>query len=76
MTSTQWRDDFRRIVRNRAVAYSSSGNNFKQDMPFEDVFGNGGLLTTVGDLLRWNGNFADAKVGATPSSIPSISRDD
>ena len=63
MTSTQWRDDFRRIVRNRAVAYSPSGNAFQQDMPFEDVFGNGGLLTTVGDLLRWNDNFTDAKVG-------------
>jgi CubicO group peptidase (beta-lactamase class C family) len=63
MASTQWRDDFRRIVRNRAVAYSPSGNAFQQDMPFEDVFGNGGLLTTVGDLLRWNRNFTDAKVG-------------
>ncbi len=63
MTSTQWRDDFRRIVRNRAVAYSASDNTFRQDMPFEDVFGNGGLLTTVGDLLRWNTNFTDAKVG-------------
>ncbi len=63
MTSTQWRDDFRRIVRNRAVAYSPSDNTFRQDMPFEDVFGNGGLLTTVGDLLRWNRNFTDAKVG-------------
>ncbi len=63
MTSTQWRDDFRRIVRNRAVAYSPSGNTFRQDMPFEDVFGNGGLLTTAGDLLRWNRNFTDAKIG-------------
>ena len=63
MTSTQWRDDFRRIVRNRAVAYSPSGNTFQQDMPFEDVFGNGGLLTTAGDLLRWTRNFTDAKVG-------------
>ena len=63
MTSTQWRDDFRRIVRNRAVAYSRKDNLFEQDMPFEDVFGNGGLLTTVGDLLRWNRNFTDAKIG-------------
>ena len=63
MTSTQWRDDFRRIVRNRAVAYSPSGDTFRQEMPFEDVFGNGGLLTTVGDLLRWNTNFTDAKIG-------------
>jgi hypothetical protein len=32
-------------------------------MPFEDVHGNGGLLTTVGDLLRWNQNFTTAQVG-------------
>jgi CubicO group peptidase (beta-lactamase class C family) len=63
MTSTQWRDDFRRIVRGRAVAYSASGGVFRQDMPFEDVYGNGGLLTTVGDLLRWNRNFTEMKVG-------------
>src|SRR5919109_3782729 len=32
-------------------------------MPFENVHGNGGLLTTVGDLLRWNENFDHARVG-------------
>jgi len=63
MASTQWRDDFRRIVPNRAIAYSASNGVFRQDMPFEDVFGNGGLLTTVADLLRWNDNFTSLKVG-------------
>jgi hypothetical protein len=32
-------------------------------MPFEDVYGNAGLLTTVGDLLRWSSNFRTMKVG-------------
>ena len=32
-------------------------------MPFENVHGNGGLLTTVGDLLQWNENFVAPKVG-------------
>jgi hypothetical protein len=32
-------------------------------MPFENVHGNGGLLTTVGDLLKWNENFVRPKVG-------------
>ncbi len=32
-------------------------------MPFENVHGNGGLLTTVGDLLTWNENFVNPKVG-------------
>jgi CubicO group peptidase (beta-lactamase class C family) len=63
MTSTSWRDDFRRIVKNRAIAYQQSGKTFRQLMPFEDVYGNGGLLTTVGDLLKWNANFTTAKVG-------------
>jgi hypothetical protein len=32
-------------------------------MPFENAHGNGGLLTTVGDLLRWNENAVAQKVG-------------
>jgi CubicO group peptidase (beta-lactamase class C family) len=63
MSSTGWRDDFRRIVKNRAMAYTQSNGAFLTDMPFENVHGNGGLLTTVGDLLRWNRNFTTMKVG-------------
>jgi hypothetical protein len=54
MTRTQWRDDYTRIVRGRASAYSKMGSEWHSSMPFENVHGNGGLLTTVGDLLRWN----------------------
>src|SRR5262249_11423315 len=63
MNRRSWRDDFRRIVKGRAIAYLQNGNSTRQLMPFEDVHGNGGLLTTVGDLLRWNRNFTTAKVG-------------
>jgi CubicO group peptidase (beta-lactamase class C family) len=63
MTHTSWRDDFRRIVKGRAIAYESVKDGYEQDMPFENVYGNGGLLTTVGDLLRWNENAVDQKVG-------------
>lgn len=54
MTHTAWRDDYTRIVPNRAIAYERKGDEFHADMPFEDTYGNGGLLTTVGDLLKWN----------------------
>lgn len=54
MTSTGWRDDFRRIVPGRAQAYSRAGDGFRLNMPFEDVVGPGGMLTTVGDWLKWN----------------------
>ena len=63
MTHTEWRDDFTRIVKNRAIAYVARGAGFAQEMPFENIYGNGGLLTTVGDLLRWNENFVQPKVG-------------
>ena len=63
MTSTEWRDDYQRIVRNRAIAYTQTGGTTRQDMPFENAHGNGGLLTTVGDMLRWNRNFTEMKVG-------------
>jgi len=63
MTHTSWRDDFTRILRSRAMAYSDRGGEFHTSMPFENVHGNGGLLTTVGDLLKWNENFTSPKVG-------------
>jgi CubicO group peptidase (beta-lactamase class C family) len=63
MTRTSWRDDYTRIVKQRAIAYELLPDGYHQDMPFENVHGNGGLLTTVGDLLRWNENFVSPKVG-------------
>ena len=64
MTHTSWRDDFTRIVKNRAIAYRAvQGGSFAQEMPFENVHGNGGLLTTVGDLLKWNENFDAPRLG-------------
>lgn len=63
MRDTSWRDDHTRIVKRRAVAYDETKDGFHTDMPFEQVYGNGGLLTTVGDLLKWNENFTAPKVG-------------
>ncbi|HET9440313.1 MAG TPA: serine hydrolase domain-containing protein, partial [Longimicrobiales bacterium] len=53
MSNTQWRDDYTRVVKGRATAYNRSGDAFRQDMPFTNVYGNGGLLTTVRDLIVW-----------------------
>ena len=57
MTQTSWRDDYTRIVKGRAQAYSERDGVFRTDMPFENVYGNGGVLTTVGDLLTWNQHY-------------------
>ncbi|MBI3265135.1 MAG: beta-lactamase family protein [Acidobacteria bacterium] len=63
MTHTSWRDDYTRIVKHRAIAYADTRETYRMEMPFENVHGNGGLLTTVDDLLRWNENFVEPKVG-------------
>lgn len=64
MTHTSWRDDHTRIVKGRAMAYELRNGEYHTEMPFENVYGNGGLLTTVGDLLIWNENFVTPKVGS------------
>jgi CubicO group peptidase (beta-lactamase class C family) len=69
MTHTSWRDDYTRIVKGRAVAYREHDKAFYTDMPFENVYGNGGLLTTVGDLLKWNEHFDAAPEGDPLSTV-------
>jgi CubicO group peptidase (beta-lactamase class C family) len=69
MTHTQWRDDFQRIVKGRAIGYEPTREgSYRQDMPFEDIYGNGGLLTTVGDLLRWNDALTNNELGTFVST--------
>jgi CubicO group peptidase (beta-lactamase class C family) len=55
MNDTEWRDDYRRVVKGRATAYSPVRSGaWQQDMPFTMVYGNGGLLTSIPDMLKWN----------------------
>jgi CubicO group peptidase (beta-lactamase class C family) len=55
MKNSSWRDDYQRVVPGRAQAYSRQGNGpWRLNMPFMNVYGNGGMLTTVGDWMKWN----------------------
>ncbi len=65
MTHTRWRDDFRAVVPNRALAYSFGTSGWIQDTPVENIIGAGGMLSTVGDWLLWNENFTHATVGGS-----------
>jgi CubicO group peptidase (beta-lactamase class C family) len=73
MTHTRWRDDFTTIVPNRATAYTSVGGAYHTDMPFTNMIGNGGLLSTMGDLLKWNANLDHPAVGG-PAYVDSMQR--
>ncbi len=65
MDDTQWRDDYTRVVPGRSSAYSGEPGDdfFSINRPIEHVHGNGGLLTTVHDLLTWNQALTDGALG-------------
>ncbi|KAK0349736.1 hypothetical protein LTR94_031897, partial [Friedmanniomyces endolithicus] len=63
MSHSRWRDDYTAIVPGRAAAYEQEADGYHEAMPFENAYGNGGLLTTVDDLLIWNQALTDAKLG-------------
>jgi len=74
MTRTEWRDDFTRIVKDRAIAYiANRGGGWSMLMPFENVHGNGGLLTTVEDLLIFTQNLETGELGG-PRFIEEMHR--
>jgi CubicO group peptidase (beta-lactamase class C family) len=65
MTNSSWRDDYQRVVPGRAQAYSRQGNGpWRLNMPFMNVYGNGGMLTTVGDWMKWNAMLDSQSLGA------------
>jgi len=64
MKNTEWRDNYQRVVPNRAIAYGKISTGFYTNMPNENVYGNGGLLTTAEDLLAWNNYYLNGKLGS------------
>jgi hypothetical protein len=63
MTHTQYNDDHARIIRNRATGYRKKNEGFEIAMSDFEQVGDGGVLTSVEDLQRWDENFYDPRVG-------------
>ncbi len=64
MTSSHFQDDHRQPVRGRAYAYSpATGGGFTINVWNNDLVGQGGLMTTILDLAKWDENFYTGKVG-------------
>lgn len=65
MTHSSWRLQYQKLVPGRAQAYGRQVNSpWRLAMPFMDVYGNGGMLTTVGDWLRWNAMLDSRSLGS------------
>ena len=64
MRDTQFYDDVTRAVKNRAFAYERTvAGGVRDNTPHSQRTGAGGVLTTVRDLLAWDNNFYEPKVG-------------
>jgi len=64
MSSTQFHDDNTRIVARRAEGYQPDGRgSFRIVRTSFALVGDGGLLTTVEDLLKWDANFYHNRLG-------------
>lgn len=55
MHSSQYLSDLSTIVRNRALAFEKQGSEWKLDMKLDNDRGGGGaMMSTAGDLIKWN----------------------
>jgi CubicO group peptidase (beta-lactamase class C family) len=64
MTSSHFQDDHRETVRGRAYAYSPASNGrYPINVWNNDLVGQGGVMTTITDLLKWDENFYTGVVG-------------
>jgi CubicO group peptidase (beta-lactamase class C family) len=64
MKVSHFYDDFRRIVKDRALSYSEKETGGYENVQYLfDVVGDTGLLTNAEDLLLWDRNFYDNKLG-------------
>jgi len=64
MKNTHFHDDHTMIVKNRASGYTPlRGGGFRINMTTLGMIGDGGVFTSVDDLLLWEKNFYNNKLG-------------
>jgi CubicO group peptidase (beta-lactamase class C family) len=63
MDNTRFHDDRRAVVKNRVAGYGHKPIGFGVNATNFDRVGDGGLLSTVEDLFKWDQNFYDNKLG-------------
>jgi CubicO group peptidase (beta-lactamase class C family) len=67
MLHTHFHDDHTEIVPNRAIGYApNSRGGFRISMTTLGMIGDGGVFTSVADLLKWDSLFYDAGANLPP----------
>lgn len=63
MTHTHFHDDHTHVVPLRATGYAPSDGDFRLSLTTLDMVGDGGVFTTVDDLLLWDQSFYHQRIG-------------
>ena len=65
MTHTHFHDEPYHVLNNRVISYAPAEGGYRISYLLNfDKIGAGGLYTTLGDLLKWDQNFYQNKLGA------------
>jgi len=63
MNNTHFHDDHTHIVKQRASGYAPGNEGFSISMTTLDIVGDGSIYTTIDDLLLWDRNFYQNRLG-------------
>ncbi|HSQ31720.1 MAG TPA: serine hydrolase domain-containing protein [Gemmatimonadaceae bacterium] len=75
MRASHYHDDHNQPVRGRASAYSPvAGGGWRINVWNNDIVGQGGLMTTVEDLQKWDENFYTGRVGGASFLARQLTR--
>ena len=75
MRDSHYHDDHNQPVRGRAFAYSPvAGGGWRINVWNNDIVGQGGLMTTVEDLQKWDENFYTGQIGGAPFLARQLTR--
>lgn len=73
MVNTRFHDDRSEIIKNRATGYfPRKGGGFSVQMTNFDGVGDGGLFTSIEDLLLWDQNFYNTKLAGGADLINNL----
>ena len=72
MNRSHFHDDHTEIVPGRATGYAPVGDGFRISMTTLDMVGDGGVFTTIDELLLWDRNFYDNRLGGGPALIERL----
>lgn len=73
MERSQWRTDYRTLVAQRVPAYAFAPSGWTMNMPFSNLYGAGGLVSSIDELLTWTEALHAGRVG-NPSTLRTMTR--